>query len=309
MPLYLHIALLKSRIIQSELGKIPFYKIAELKESRDGDREFEVYRLDTFMRDIDHLKLPHRHDHFAIYFITAGEGAHSLDFCEYALNCGRLFFSYAGQVHAWAANKDVNGYVALFEAAYFNRNDQAKRLRDFIFFNTRQLQPFIDLDTQGLNRFLQLFSDIEKEHIRADRDPAIIQAYLAILLHELRRCFGASLNTISIPHSIVNKVQEFETMLDQLFKIQKNVNAYAESLNITPNYLNTICKKVKGKLASELIHQRLILEAKRFLTHTTQNVAEIAYDLGFEDNSYFGRFFKKRCGMTPVDFRRIIQAV
>jgi AraC-like DNA-binding protein len=62
-------------------------------------------------------------------------------------------------------------------------------------------------------------------------------------------------------------------------------------------------QKKSGKSAGELIRQRVLLEAKRLLAHTKLSVSEISFKLGFEDNSYFGRFFKKYNGLTPERFR------
>jgi AraC-like DNA-binding protein len=79
-------------------------------------------------------------------------------------------------------------------------------------------------------------------------------------------------------------------------------------MNISPNYLNQICKKIVGKTASQLLYERLLVEAQRLLTHTTQSVKEIGYLLGFDDPSYFVRFFRKQAGQTPAEFREAISA-
>lgn len=285
---------------------IPFYKIAELKNFEDGDREFELHRLEYFVRDIDHLKLPHRHDHFALYYITSGNGRHSLDFLDYELAPGRIFFSYAGQVHAWIGNPAVNGFVLLFESSYFNRNEQAKYLREFIFFNSLQRQPYVDLSQNEMEHVTEIFENIERERFQERPYQVIIHAYLTILLYEILRRYNETLNPENIQRAIIDKVRDFESLVDRNFKRNKSVAAFAECLNISPNYLNTICKKVKGLGAIEIIHNRIILEAKRFLIHTTQSVSEISYSLGYDDNSYFGRFFKKQCGKSPAKFRKSI---
>jgi AraC family transcriptional activator of pobA len=292
--------------LKKKTGKIPFYKIAELKNLDDGDRDFELHRLENFVNDIDHLKLPHRHDHFALYYVTNGIGRHSLDFFDYELQAGRIFFSYAGQVHAWLGDPKVKGFVLLFNASYFNRNEQMKYLRDFIFFNSLQREPYLDLDKKEIEHFSGLFESIENEHSKKTPHQIIIHAYLTILLYELLRRYNETLNPDKAQRTIIEKVRNFEILVDKSFKVNKSVSAFAETLNISPNYLNTICKKVKGRGAAEIIHNRIILEAKRYLIHTTQSVSEISYSLGFEDNSYFGRFFKRQCGEAPAEFRKSI---
>jgi len=76
-------------------------------------------------------------------------------------------------------------------------------------------------------------------------------------------------------------------------------------LNITPNYLNSLCKDIYNKTVTEVIQERIILESKRLLAHTGLTVSEISYKLGFKDNSYFGRYFKKVVGIPPEKFRTI----
>ena len=85
----------------------------------------------------------------------------------------------------------------------------------------------------------------------------------------------------------------------------RSTKDYAHRLNITPNYLNALCQEFFLKTASEIIRERTILEAKRLLMHSGLSVSEIAYKIGFTDNSYFGRYFKNDTGMTPKNFRNL----
>ncbi|MCH8903843.1 MAG: helix-turn-helix transcriptional regulator [Bacteroidetes bacterium] len=76
---------------------------------------------------------------------------------------------------------------------------------------------------------------------------------------------------------------------------------------MSPGHLNENSRKVLGKTASELIHERLILEIKRMLFHSNQTINEIAFSLNFDDPAYFGRSFRKYAGMTPISFRKTIR--
>ena len=68
--------------------------------------------------------------------------------------------------------------------------------------------------------------------------------------------------------------------------------------------LAAACKEVLGCTPSTLIHERVLLDAKRHLTYSKASASEIAYDLGFSDSAYFSRFFKRQTGMSPIEFRR-----
>jgi AraC-like DNA-binding protein len=82
------------------------------------------------------------------------------------------------------------------------------------------------------------------------------------------------------------------------------VSEYAKLLGITANYLNETVKTVTGQTAGELIRDRLLLEAKRWLIHSELSIAQVADQLHFDDPSYFSRFFKKYAHCSPGDFRR-----
>ena len=73
---------------------------------------------------------------------------------------------------------------------------------------------------------------------------------------------------------------------------------------IEPSNSQKLALSLVGKTAGDLIRDRVLLEAKRLLTNADMTVTEIAYDLNFQDNSYFNRFFKKETGMTPDEFRK-----
>jgi AraC family transcriptional activator of pobA len=77
-------------------------------------------------------------------------------------------------------------------------------------------------------------------------------------------------------------------------------------LNVTPNHLNKSVKSSTGKSATKWIEETILLEAKYLLFQTTLSVSEIAMQVGHEDHSYFSRFFKKHEGLTPVQYRKMI---
>lgn len=99
-------------------------------------------------------------------------------------------------------------------------------------------------------------------------------------------------------------VEKFKRSLDQAFREHRPIAEYANELGITHTQLNRVCKEVLGKTALEVIHKRIITEAQRDLTYSNLSIKEIAYTLGFEDEAYFTRFFKRMHQMSPSQFRQ-----
>jgi AraC-like DNA-binding protein len=102
-------------------------------------------------------------------------------------------------------------------------------------------------------------------------------------------------------YEIVTKA--FKQELEHQFKTIKSPASYASHLNLSTPYLNECVKVATGQSVSRHIQQRVILEAKRLLYHSSKSVKEIAAELGIDDYSYFTRLFRKVAGMTPVEFR------
>ncbi len=285
-------------------SQIRSYKIAEILNKSLGERDFEFYHFEYFVNQIDHLKHPHRHDHFAMFFVTSGSGSHVIDFKDYDLKPNRAFLIAPGQVHAWKSFAGVKGYVLLFTREFFTLTLQYRELRAYLFSNIAHQHTFLDLDKETASHLVDTFRGIDREYAHLKKySENIIRSYINILLFALSRAYEKSIPLTDTNDIIFIKVREFENSVNRNFKTLRTVSEYAHQLHITANYLNAICQKRRGKPAGEIIRDRMMLEARRMLTHSDNTISQIAYDLNFEDNSYFGRFFKKYSGYTPAQFR------
>ena len=98
--------------------------------------------------------------------------------------------------------------------------------------------------------------------------------------------------------------RRFVELVERHHKSKWSVARYAGALGITAPHLNTICKQHDSRSAKQVIHERVLLAARRGLAYTDVSVAGIAQNLGFVDPSYFTRFFRRFEGVTPSEFRR-----
>ncbi len=98
--------------------------------------------------------------------------------------------------------------------------------------------------------------------------------------------------------------EEFMALLQQHNKRERNVGFYAERMDITPKYLSTVVKEVSGKTAARWIDDSVILEAKTLLKYSGLSIREIAAQLNFSTQSFFGKYFKQHTGTSPSLYKR-----
>ena len=150
----------------------------------------------------------------------------------------------------------------------------------------------------------QLYQLLEEEYARG-ANFRVLRTLLKVLLLKLMEYPYPS----SVDRDFDQKrVYQFLQLLEQHFKREKSVAFYADQLNITSKRLNQILKKKVRRTIRQCLHERLVAEAKHQLILSERTIKEIATDLGFDDHSYFSRFFKKMTGLTPETFHQRAQA-
>ncbi|MES2796802.1 MAG: helix-turn-helix domain-containing protein [Bacteroidota bacterium] len=226
-------------------------------------------------------------------------------------NC--LVFSYPSKLESWERRGKLYGNVIYF-SANFASIDITKRNYEleYPFFSneSEQILPLTDQESVELNK---LSGEMIEEIYSNNGDKLeLIKILLALYLHKIRRIYNRNLEKYSLQTKMDKSLfyrfrQEIDLYFLQLAAQQKttspSVALFAEVLNVNPNNLNTTIKKQTGKTASSFIQEKMLLEAKSYLIHTNLQIAEVAYCLGFENLSYFNRFFKKHAHSTPLEYR------
>lgn len=180
-----------------------------------------------------------------------------------------------------------------------------------------QLETALDgqqaaLRTAGLHwagkdrRYLNtLFEAIDREY----RSPApardlLLQSLVGVLAVWVGR--QMLVGQAQRPSRAQELLTAFIRQVENDFSQQRSVETYATQLDITPAYLNTLARRFTGHTAQGVIHQRLLLEAKRQLIYTAMTVSQISDGLGFSEPAYFSRFFKRLMGQSPKEFRLLL---
>ena len=208
-----------------------------------------------------------------------------------------------GQVHQLVLQAESTGYLLQFrDEFYFPKNKASNQL----------LRKASDIDhyqlaSDGFKRLLSILTYIFQESVgRSERFEEVIKANLDILFIELIRRQGSK-PTEKVSLYLQERLDKFLELLETHIFTHKQVAQYAEMLNLSAYQLNAIAKATLGKTWSELINEHIILEAKRCLLGTSNQINKTAYRLGYEDVSYFIRFFKKHTGYSPEAFRNNFQ--
>ena len=248
-------------------------------------------------------RAPHRHNYYEIFFFEKGSGLHMIDFNEFEIESQHIHLISPGQIHYMHRAPDTKGWVLKFTSEFFLSNLSDKdMLQQIPFLNNKVTKPLIKPEKDEFESLLQFVQFIKKEDEKKSSGyENMIRNYLNLILVKCHRLYD-----YSSPESkdIENQLcRRFSALLQENYLLENRVGFYSEKLKINDNRLNQATKKILGRTPSELISDRLLLEAKRWLLHSNKSIKEIAYSLNFRDNAYFNRWFKKLENCSPGEFR------
>ncbi|MCP9750787.1 helix-turn-helix domain-containing protein [Ferruginibacter sp. HRS2-29] len=284
---------------------LPIYAICNLNDHPGGDDELIAARFSDYLLAHQDLHFPHKHSFFHLVYFTKGSGTHSIDFVQYPVTPGQIYFMIPGQVHTWDFEKAPDGFIVNFSAHYLESLIADPRYTDrFSFFSGASNDQVLQLPASAQPVIKKVLENIVKEnHLRSRLYKDLVRALLIELFILTERCVSKE-ESLPSTRRKQSLVREFQQLVEVHYKEKKLTKDYADMLHITPNHLNALCKRNSGIPAGEVIRERILLEAKRLLINAQMTIAEIALELNFADNSYFSRFFKKYAGVTPQTFRK-----
>ncbi|WP_215224963.1 AraC family transcriptional regulator [Echinicola shivajiensis] len=281
-----------------------------------GKFEKEVlpdFYCNTFSKHLaahkDEITVPHKHDFFLTVLFTKGTGMHEIDFEQYLISPGSVFMLNPGQSHHWELSKDTDGYIFFHSKEFFDAVFTENTIYEFPFFYSLLNPSKLLLKAEDVPYISDLFQRVysakmEESYLRKSK----IVSLLNLIYIELSSLYlSSSIGELSKPSTYSLHLREFELLIEGHYKKEKSVAAYADMMNMTSRHLNRMTKEAIGKSPSELIVDRVILEAKRLLSHSKTSLSLIAEDLGYDDYAYFSRLFSKRVGMGPSKFQKIYQ--
>lgn len=278
-----------------------------LVNQQNGNLSFKVFEFDNSSY-FDHIQ---RNNYFTLIFITSGEGLARVDISEYPFQENTLFAFYPYQPFMLISKGPLMGISIQFHHDFFCIYRHHKEIAaNGILFNNIYEQPFITLDEDAKYKLLsivrEIVAELKTEELRKDE---VLVSYLKILLVLATRI---KIQQQSIQErNVVNGkqlaiVQNLRNAIEENFRVMHSASDYADILHVTPVALARVTKNHFNKTLSDLITERIIVEAKRELYLTDKTVKEIAYELGYDDEFYFSRLFKVKTEISPQFYRDTI---
>lgn len=282
------------------MKKIPVRNISSSREPSSG--RFSIRKVQDVLDGKELLHDLHRHNFFFVLVLQAGEGIHEIDFTPHKVVDHSVFLLRPGQVHQLHLKAGSTGYLMEFDNEFYHPQEKAavQRLRKAS--GKNYCQP----EVTRFEKLNAVLSNIFEEYTNKQEGyQEAIKANLEIFYIEFMRQSADPGNAVTPARSYIQeRYEEFIDLLESHLTTLKQVSQYTDLMNLSSYQLNEITKTAVGKTASALIDEYIILETKRYLLATPNQIKDVADHLGYEDVSYFIRFFKKHTGYSPDAFRR-----
>jgi AraC-like DNA-binding protein len=237
----------------------------------------------------------HRINFYAIVWFTEDAGTHYVDFEPYPIKKNSVFLLGKNQAHSIPAEKIPAARTIVFSTDFFENIDEPYLRQLFLPFRNDGIMIPEDM----VSPLKHLFDLIILEY-KGKADQMMLLEYTTAYLMHLHRFSQKKNNTVT--HSD-KRLEKLIHLVEENYKNGLPAEFYATEANLSTKQMNEILKKSMGGTLNQLIQHLLLIEAKRQLAHGSQSIKEIAYQLGFNEQSYFARFFKKNTGNSPETFR------
>lgn len=276
--------------------------------------QLAIYDLNNYVkRHQGDTTKPHIHSFYQIIWFRKGKGKHFVDFKEYDVFDNAIFFIAKNQVHYFDNNIDYKGILIHFNETFLvqKENETDFFLKSNLFNNPYQ-QPSCRINKgieSILNEYiLQIQNELANEEEFGKEE--LLRSCLKSFLIQIQRCKNepetTQRNTSPVMDEKRIQLIKFINLIDEHYNKGFSVAEYARMLFISSRTLSELTSQLLNKTPSQMIQERIILEAQRLLLHSSLNVNQIGYRLGFDDPSYFVKYFKKHTNTAPSEFRKSI---
>jgi AraC-like DNA-binding protein len=294
--------------METELVELSVPEIKELLGNKDNRDDFYVYRASSGDHYIEGRTL--RMKAFTLILCTDGMENGSVNLRDVSINKGSLLMSFPGNVLKIESGYPMATVRGIMLSQDFMRMMNVDVRNSMPLFMRLAYNPMIHLtqkQQEDIERYLDLLENISDNDNLAHRDQ-IVSGLVSSMFFRISDMYEQSTQVANDKElSVRNRREEyfakFITLLSNNFKRERTVGFYAEQMCVTPKYLSLLIKEFSGKSAAEWIDYYVITEAKTLLRYSTMSIQEVAYELSFSSQSFFGKYFKHLTGMSPSEYK------
>ncbi|MHA7056493.1 helix-turn-helix domain-containing protein [Aquimarina sp. M1] len=280
-------------------------KASTLINETNGELAFKLF---SFSDDsnFDHIQ---RHNYYSIILILKGEAKLQIELEKYTIANKTVICISPYQPYSLKSIKAISGIVLNFHSDFFCTYKHQNEIEtEGILFHNIFGPSFFNLPNEQtlLNIMTQMELEIAQGKIGQHES---LVSYLKIFLISILRIKNLDTNSAKIASKENSKPQILQSLIYSIeanYKEKHTPKDYSEVLNISSSVLSKLVKDYFNKTLTKLIAQRIVVEAKRELYLTSKSVKEVAFLLGYEDEYYFSRFFKKQVGVSPNIYRKTV---
>lgn len=278
-----------------------------LIDPQTGNLAFKLFRFEK-NNPFDHIQ---RLNYYTMIWLESGIGTVKADLSEYNFQKNILFSFSPYQPFMLNINGEASGWTINFHPDFFCIHKHHKEVAcNGVLFNNIYNPPFVQIDDKTSKSFEMVIDQFKTEM----QNPALAQYELLISYLKIFLITASRLKTEQQTDTkkITEKedepfvLQNLKNAIELHYKTKHSASDYADILAITPKALTRLTKTHFNKTLTDLIAERIIIEAKRELYLTNKTVKEIAYGLGYNDEYYFSRFFKKNAEVSPLLYRETV---
>ncbi len=276
------------------------------KQTGNLDLKFFEFKGNSHFNHIQRL------GYYSMVWIKKGNGLAKIGFTEYEFTKDTMFSFTPYQPFMFEASDNIEGLVINFHPDFFCIHHHQEQVAcNGVLFNNIYKPPYFILDNKSKKEFDKTIDQIvsEMQSLSLAQDELLV-SYLKILLINASRLKleqQTEADKEFVPTTDAPFVlQNLKNLIEIHYKTKHSAGEYADLLNITSKALGKATKLHFNKTPTDLISERIVIEAKRDLYLTNKTVKEIAFELGYSDEHYFSRFFKNKADVSPKQYRETV---
>lgn len=243
-------------------------------------------------------------DHYMLMWMKEGFKSVHIDFESFSNSTDSIYFITPGRKVRIVYQGDPLGWMLCFSREYFNNQIREKlNIKNVGIFHSFGEVPKMILSPKISSRvdsITEMMDELKGSDI-PNKDAAIASLLKTLLIYCDSKC-NVRLESDHNPNE-VQIVTRFKDLVSTHHNRVHKVSEYAEMMSLSSKYLNQVVKSVLGMTAKQIIHDQLIIQARRELKFSNDSIKEIAFRLGFSEPFHFSNYFKKMIGHSPSDYR------